>query len=58
MAFFIGPLLGGWVYQAFGAQVLWAACLVVGLSLCLAYIALGRLAHALHHSAAALATED
>jgi MFS family permease len=58
LAFFIGPLLGGWVYETFGARVLWAACLVVGLSLAVAYLALGRLAHSLRTSAGALATDD
>jgi MFS family permease len=39
---FIGPLLGGWVYQARGAQALWFGCFVLGLFLAAGYLALGR----------------
>lgn len=58
LAFFIGPLLGGWVYQKFGPNVLWAASLAIGLMLCLAYLALGRRAGSRHTSTGALAMED
>jgi len=37
---FIGPLLGGWALERFGAQVLWAACLVAGLLLAGGYLAM------------------
>jgi len=30
LAFFIGPLAGGWIYQNFGAAMLWTGCLVLG----------------------------
>ena len=58
LAFFIGPLLGGWVYQHMGAQALWLGCLVIGLGLSLAYLALGRLAAAHRPSSAALISRD
>lgn len=58
LAFFIGPLLGGWVYQHVGAQALWLGCLVIGLGLSLAYLALGRLAAAHRPSSAALISRD
>jgi MFS family permease len=39
---FIGPLLGGWVYQQLGAGALWSGCLLLGAFLALGYLALGR----------------
>jgi len=39
---FAGPLLGGWVYQRFGAGALWSGCLTLGAFLTLGYLALGR----------------
>jgi MFS family permease len=39
---FAGPLLGGWIYQRYGAGALWSACLVLGGFLALGYLALGR----------------
>ena len=38
---FVGPLLGGAVYQQFGAGALWLGCLVLGLLLAGGYLALG-----------------
>jgi MFS family permease len=38
LAFFIGPLLGGWVYEHLGANVLWGSCLVLGLVLAAGYL--------------------
>lgn len=43
---FIGPLLGGWVYQNLGPQALWFGCFALGLLLALGYLALGRRAQA------------
>jgi MFS family permease len=45
LAVFLGPLLGGWVYEHLGSTVLWAGCFVLGCALALAYLALGRWAH-------------
>lgn len=40
LSLFTGPLLGGWVFQHLGAQVLWTGCLALGGLLSLAYLAL------------------
>jgi MFS family permease len=42
LSLFTGPLLGGWVFQHLGAQVLWAGCLALGCLLALGYLSLGR----------------
>lgn len=42
LSFFIGPLLGGWVYQNLGPVALWRGCLLLGGVLFLGYLALGR----------------
>ena len=44
LAFFLGPLLGGWVYERFGAFTLWMGAFGIGLALFFAYFALGRAA--------------
>jgi len=38
LAFFIGPLLGGWIFEHLGANALWGSCLVLGLLLALGYL--------------------
>ena len=40
LAFFIGPLAGGWIYENLGSNVLWASCLVLGFVLAACYMAL------------------
>lgn len=40
LAFFIGPLLGGWVYEHLGADVLWSGSLVLGLLLAIGFLGL------------------
>jgi len=40
LAFLTGPVLGGWVYQNYGATALWTACLVVGGLLGAGYLAM------------------
>ena len=40
LAFFIGPLLGGWIYEQLGANLLWGGCLALGLLLALGYLAM------------------
>ncbi len=42
LAFFAGPMLGGWVYQHAGARPLWLGCFALGLALAVAYAAMGR----------------
>jgi MFS family permease len=41
LAFFIGPLLGGWIFEHLGANLLWGGCLVLGLLLALGYLGIG-----------------
>jgi MFS family permease len=38
LAFFIGPLLGGWVYEHLGANLLWTGCLVLGILLAVGFM--------------------
>jgi MFS family permease len=40
LAFFVGPLVGGFVFGHFGPGVLWAGAFVLGLILCVSYLAL------------------
>ena len=40
LAFFIGPLAGGWIYENLGSDVLWVSCLILGIVLAFCYYAL------------------
>lgn len=40
LAYFLGPLAGGWIYEHLGSNVLWAGCLGLGFVLALCYVAL------------------
>ena len=40
LAYFVGPLAGGWVYEHLGSNTLWTACLVIGLLIGFCYLAL------------------
>jgi MFS family permease len=42
LSFFIGPILGSWIYQSFGAATLWAGCFLLGLILSASYFTLGK----------------
>lgn len=44
LAFFVGPVLGGYVFENFGAGVLWSACFVIGCMVAVSFLALGRTA--------------
>jgi MFS family permease len=44
LADFIGPLVGGWVYERLGSDTLWIGCFVTGLILAFCYYALSALA--------------
>jgi len=37
---FLGPLAGGWVYENFGSDALWAGCLALGIMLAFSYLAM------------------
>jgi MFS family permease len=40
LAYFLGPLVGGWVYENLGSNALWIGCLIVGIVLAFCYYAL------------------
>jgi MFS family permease len=40
LAFFIGPLAGGWIYEHLGNNILWGSCLILGVILAGCYLAL------------------
>lgn len=42
LSFLIGPLLGGIILQYLGAAVLWSGCLVMGILMACAYLAMNR----------------
>jgi MFS family permease len=44
LAFFFGPILGGWTYEVFGAEILWGGCFSLGLVVSIAYFVLGKFA--------------
>lgn len=44
LAFFLGPILGGWTFEAFGPGLLWGGCFILGLFLSASYLVLGRFA--------------
>lgn len=44
LSFFIGPVLGGWVYERVGSAALWLGCFLLGCVLALCYLWMGNLA--------------
>jgi MFS family permease len=42
LSLFVGPLLGGWIFQRFGSATLWAGCFGLGCLLALGYLGLSR----------------
>jgi MFS family permease len=40
LSYFLGPLVGGWVYENLGANTLWIGCLVAGVMIAFCYLAL------------------
>jgi MFS family permease len=40
LAYFIGPLAGGWIYENLGSDTLWFGCLVIGIVLAFCYYVL------------------
>ncbi|MEW5941704.1 MAG: MFS transporter [Chloroflexota bacterium] len=45
LAAFLGPMLGGWVYERYGSSALWGGCFALGCLVALGYLGLGRFAH-------------
>ena len=42
LAFFFGPLAGGWIYEHLGKNTLWVACLILGVVLAFCFLLLGK----------------
>jgi MFS family permease len=40
LSYFLGPLVGGWVYENLGADTLWISCLATGIVSAFCYLAL------------------
>jgi len=40
LAYFIGPLAGGWIYEHLGSNILWGSCLGIGVILAFCYLAM------------------
>ena len=40
LAYFLGPLAGGWIYENWGGDALWIGCLSIGILLAFCYFAL------------------
>jgi MFS family permease len=40
LSFFIGPMIGGWVFEHWSARALWIGCFALGCLLSLGYLAL------------------
>ena len=44
LSFFTGPIVGGLVYDRYGADVVWVGCLIAGAVLAVGYLVMGRAA--------------
>ena len=42
LSFFIGPLVGGWIYEHLGNNALWIACLLLGIVISFGFLLLSR----------------
>lgn len=42
LSFFLGPILGGWIFERFGSSALWFACFVLGCLLAISHLILAR----------------
>jgi MFS family permease len=40
LAYFLGPLVGGWIFDRLGSDILWLLCLVLGIIIAICYYAL------------------
>jgi len=40
LSYFLGPLVGGWVYENLGSNALWVSCLILGITLAFGYLAM------------------
>ena len=42
LAFFLGPLAGGWIYENLGSTMLWVTCLALGIVIAFGYLAMSK----------------
>ena len=42
LAYFLGPLAGGWIYERFGGDILWGLCLALGVVIAVGYLAMSK----------------
>jgi MFS family permease len=42
LAFFLGPVVGGWIYETYGATSLWLLCTLTGLLVAAGFLAMAR----------------
>lgn len=42
LSFFLGPMIGGWVYEHLGARVLWMGCFALACLVALGYLGMAR----------------
>lgn len=42
LAYFLGPLAGGWIYERFGGDILWGLCLALGIVIAVGYLAMSK----------------
>ena len=42
LAFFLGPLAGGWIYENWGKNALWTGCLILGIVVSLCFLLLSK----------------
>jgi MFS family permease len=40
LAYFLGPLAGGWIYEQWGSNTLWVGCLILGFVIAVCYLRL------------------
>lgn len=42
LAYFVGPLTGGWIYEHLGKNTLWAGCSILGIILAVGYLVMSK----------------
>ena len=42
LAYFLGPLAGGWIYERCGGDILWGLCLALGIVIAVGYLAMSK----------------
>ena len=57
LSYFVGPLVGGWVYDHLGSNTLWIGCLVLGIVIAFCYLALSAPAKRQRTESGSLSTD-